>query len=62
MLRAFPTIVARRPVIRPAEFDETAGAGQQDASFRMRLFDKIAVAAAAAGDHRVVSGDPQPAA
>jgi hypothetical protein len=51
-----------RPVVRPADLDETPIAGQQNALFRMRLFDKIAVAAAARGDRRVVAGDAQPAA
>lgn len=44
------------------DFDETPGAGQQDAPLGVRLFDEIAVTAATFGDRRVVSGDAQPAA
>jgi hypothetical protein len=51
-----------RPVARPADLDETPVAGQQDALFRMRLFDEIAIASAARGDRRVVAGDAQPPA
>ena len=50
------------PVVRPPDLDETPVAGQQNALFRMRLFNEVAVAATAVGDRRVVPGDAQPSA
>ena len=51
-----------RPVIRWTDFHDTPVAGQQNALFRMRLFNEVAVAATAVGDRRVVPGDAQPSA
>jgi hypothetical protein len=50
------------PIVRCSNVGKPPVAGQQDALFRIRLFDKIAIAAAALRDRRVVSRDAQPAA
>ena len=51
-----------RTVVRITDLDETPVPGQENAMFRKRLFDEIAITAAALSDCRVVAGDAQPAA
>jgi hypothetical protein len=50
-----------RPIVRCSNFDQPPIAGKQNAVFRIRLFDEIAIAPAAHRDRRVVPGDAQPA-